>query len=467
MGSTEKPFLLVQIDPPTKELCGDHYYRTYVPLFALGNSSPYFYTISLTNEHRLRNYLLLTADVVVLNLVGDPDIVPYVMMRRKRKLVTVYEWNDDIYNIPPWNPQYRFFTQPHARKTIEQLAQIADAVQFSSPILKENYGWLNKRHAIFVNHLLTVPDMQKSWQENSTLEIGYGGSAGHFYDVASIAQDISDWIKGKKNVRLNIMAAKPIVDLFSSVPSSQLRTFPTGSIFEYYDFLKQLHIGLAPLLDTPFNRSRSDVKFLEYASHGVVPVLQKTPPYSDIVKHGETGLLFNNSRECIEILENLLNNPEKIKQIAQNARNYILRERMMFQHIKERERFYLELIEDLQLNRRKDRKADRDFFKIKNVEGAVSLGDYVMLTPSRFEIAIRYGLSALAEGNLNEARYYFFLASELDKKSYLPYLYQAECVTDKDEKSKLLREAIKKNPHSVMARWMLTNLTKTKLTDKK
>jgi len=255
----KKPFLLVQVDPPTRELCGDHYYRTYIPLFALGNGSSYFYTVSLTNEHRLKNHLLLKADVVILNLIADPDVVPYVVMRRKRKLVTVYEWNDDVYNIPPWNPQYRFFTQPYVRQTIERLAKMADAVQFSSPILEETYKWLNKRRITFINHLLMVPDVKANLREDGILEIGYGGSAGHLYDVGSIAPALFAWIKSRGNVRLNIMAAKPIGDLFSSIPSNQLRLFPTGSIVEYYNFVKQLHIGIAPLLDTPFNRSRSDV----------------------------------------------------------------------------------------------------------------------------------------------------------------------------------------------------------------
>lgn len=460
MDGKEKPFLLVQIDPPTRELCGDHYYRTYIPLFALGNGSPYFYTVSLTNEHRLKNSLLLTADVVILNLIADPDIVPYVAMRQKRKLVTVYEWNDDVYNVPPWNPQYRFFTQSHVRKTMERLAGMADAVQFSSPLLEETYGWLNKRRITFINHLLVIPDIEANLREDNMLEIGYGGSAGHLHDVASIAPALSAWINSRKNVRLNIMAAKPIADLFSSIPSSQFRLFPTGSIIEYYNFVKQLHIGIAPLLDTPFNRSRSDVKFLEYAAHGVAPVLQRTYPYIETVKHEETGLLFKDAYECISKLERLLNNPKEMKRIAQNARNYVLKERMMFQHVKEREKFYLKLIENHQPNRERIKGGGGNFLKIRDIEGAVSWGDYVMLTPSSFETAIRNGLSALAEGNHDEARHYFSIAAKIDRRNYLPYLYQAECTLDKSEKSRLLFEAIKRNPHSIMARCMLNSLIK-------
>lgn len=200
---------------------------------------------------------------------------------------------------------------------------------------------------------------------------------------------------------------------------------------------------------------------MEYAAHGVVPVLQRTYPYINTVKHEETGLLFKDVDECISTLERLLNNPKEMKRIAQNARNYVLKERMMFQHIKEREKFYLELIEKLQPNKERIKGSGGNFLKIRDAEGAVSQGDYVMLTPSNFETAVRNGLSALAEGNRDEARYYFSAALEIDRRNYLPYLYCSECVADKNEKLRLLFEAIKRNPYSIMARWMLNNLKKT------
>ncbi|MBW1974324.1 MAG: hypothetical protein JRI45_01970 [Deltaproteobacteria bacterium] len=103
------PFLVVQIDPPTREFCGDHYYRTYVPLSALANASDLFLTISLTSENRLRDQLLRTAHIAIINLVADVDLIPLVRYRKRLGLPTIYEWNDDICSVPYWNPLYGFF----------------------------------------------------------------------------------------------------------------------------------------------------------------------------------------------------------------------------------------------------------------------------------------------------------------------------------------------------------------------
>ena len=65
-----------------------------------------------------------------------------------------------------------------------------------------------------------------------------------------------------------------------------------GDLSSYLTFLSTLTIGVAPLRDTEFNRCRSDVKFLEYASQGVVSVLADLPPYHRcpfIVKRSALG----------------------------------------------------------------------------------------------------------------------------------------------------------------------------------
>jgi hypothetical protein len=213
-----------------------------------------------------------------------------------------------------------------------------------------------------------------------------------------------------------------------------------------------LHVGIAPLLDTPFNRSRSDVKFLEYAAHGVVPVLQRIIPYSDVVAHGKTGLLFDSGEDCISKLRWLLDYPDERKRIAREAKTHVLRERMIFKRIEEREKFYLGLLKKLDLRQKKD---DKFFESIRDTEGAVIQGDYVMLGPSRFELLIREGLSFLAEGDRDRARKNFIIAMEMEPANYLPYLFLAECSSDGEEKTRYLREALRINPRSFMARWML------------
>ena len=54
-----------------------------------------------------------------------------------------------------------------------------------------------------------------------------------------------------------------------------------------------LDIGIAPLVDNPFNRHKSCIKYYEYAMSGAVTVASHTVPYSD-----EVSITAKNNREA-------------------------------------------------------------------------------------------------------------------------------------------------------------------------
>ena len=119
---------------------------------------------------------------------------------------------------------------------------------------------------------------------------------------------------------------------------------PPGSLDDYYSFVSHLDIGLAPLEDTAFNQSRSDVKFLEYAACGAVPVVQATGPYLLSVKQGRTGFLFNTPDELISTLEHLASDASSRIAVSASARQYVLQERNYLDRGKDRVEFYRGLI---------------------------------------------------------------------------------------------------------------------------
>ena len=59
----------------------------------------------------------------------------------------------------------------------------------------------------------------------------------------------------------------------------------------------QWDIGLAPLVDSPFTRFKSDIKFLDYTAAGVTGIFSKVPAYQDTVQHNQYGLVVDNTAE--------------------------------------------------------------------------------------------------------------------------------------------------------------------------
>ena len=92
--------------------------------------------------------------------------------------------------------------------------------------------------------------------------------------------------------------------------------------------LGQCEISLMPLADTPFNRAKSDLKFIEAGACRVASVASHVV-YADSVEDGRTGLLFHDADELRDRLLRLVAMPELARDLGDAARQYVAGERML------------------------------------------------------------------------------------------------------------------------------------------
>ena len=101
------------------------------------------------------------------------------------------------------------------------------------------------------------------------------------------------------------------------------------AVKDYEAHLSRLHhfgfdAAVVPLLDSPYARAKSPVKFFEYALAGVPAVYSSLPPYVDAVQDGRTGLLADDSTAAwVHALETLLNDDQLRERIAGEARREV------------------------------------------------------------------------------------------------------------------------------------------------
>ena len=446
-GQGDSPLFIVQIDVPQDESTGDYYYRSYAPGIGMAQCES-IYTLNLTNVHRMKHELMRRADVLILNNICDADILPVVQDRKKDGKINIYELGDDLADMPISNPLREFYAQSNNLLLIRRLANYCDALQFSSHELQRKYGYLNKTTVVFPNNMLESP-AQREEESAGPLVLGWGGSFGHFEDVKKVSGPLIDWILSREDVRLHLMCAPPIREIFNRLPENRVKWFSTGSLEDYYKFVSTLHIGLAPLENTPFNLSRSDVKFLEYAAHGVVPVLQATGPYLATVQDGKTGFLYRSIDELISILNKLSAEPSLRIQTARAAANYVRSQRDQLKRGCERVEFYRGLFsEGGGGSRRPGDSAERIFEECCKLAGVKKSGRNVSLRPTRFELLLSNGLLVLSD----RRRSWEMFQEAIDKEpaNYMPYLFGAGVSEDPIG---FLEKAVKNNPRSILS-WL-------------
>jgi hypothetical protein len=81
-------------------------------------------------------------------------------------------------------------------------------------------------------------------------------------------------------------------------------------------------IGLCPLEDNEFNKSKSCIKFYEYASLGIATLAPDLLPYSD-----EVSETYNGLSDFKEKLRRLLVDTKHRKEIVEEQRKWVMKNR--------------------------------------------------------------------------------------------------------------------------------------------
>ncbi len=336
----EKDLLLVQVYHPQKTRIGDFIYRIEQPAIAMARVQGVAVININAHSPHLQD-LCLQADVLLLHMVSDQDFLPILEMRKKQDLPTVFEISDNFVAFQAHDPMAPYFNDPLNLSTVFLYASLADAVQVTTEELIDTFSFLNDRFKVFRNHLMDSGDFCRERSNDFTL--GWAGSYSHLEDLKWIAPTVVEFLKKHPNVRFSLMGTKRGMDYFSGIPDRQKSYRPTGSLSDYYRFLETIDVGLAPLLNTAYNRCRSDIKFLEYGSRGVTPVLSAHAPYQKTADHGVTALLFKDEIELRKLLKELAEDPENRYSISRNAYEYVRSSRQEQIHASERIKFYASL----------------------------------------------------------------------------------------------------------------------------
>ena len=448
--------LIAQLYVAYNERSGDWFYRIHSPGRTMGTIDG-VWAVDAPHIHRTRRTLIDQADVLVINMVPDVDLRPLIARRRSRGQVTVFELNDDVADLHPLNPYSRFYADPYEVTKLRQLLHACDAVQFSTQELDRLYGRFARRRAVFVNQMPPRRHERPARDGNAAKKVvvGWGGSAGHLPDLTAVAPALIRWLRTQSQVSLHIMGDPGLFNVFAGLPASKRVHVPIGDIDAYYRFVSTIDIGIAPLGDTGFNRCRSDVKFLEYAQHGAVAVVQNLAPYRDSVRDGETGLLVDSPDALVAALARLVREPETRAAIAAQARTYVERERTEMVGAEARVAFYRSLLAEARAAAgtggdppiATDRQSSL-WQTLQACDGAEGTGQHLSLGFGVYERLINRALTLGGQQRPEEALPLLEDAVAMEPGAYQPHLFAA-LFSKREGRRISLERALQREPQSL------------------
>lgn len=218
---------------------------------------------------------------------------------------------------------------------LELLLQEADSVWLSTRALGDVYPKTKKQPVVIQNYL-----DRRVWGSrdiptatDNKINMVYMGTATHDADLEMIMpalHKLHNDFPGSFTLHvIGVSSALPDVPWITRLQPNKTSLYP---LFVQW-FVEQgpFDIGLSPLVDSPFNQCKSDIKCLDYFAVGALPVVSDITPYKTPELDNLIVRVSNTSDEWYEALANIVKNPttsrERLTVTSQQAQEYLWKER--------------------------------------------------------------------------------------------------------------------------------------------
>jgi SAM-dependent methyltransferase len=212
------------------------------------------------------------------------------------------------------------------------------AIQTSTLAMAEALRKYNPEIAVFPNAVGSLPEVRNFADPKATTM--FFGALNREHDWLPFMPTLNA-VAAMAGERLKFQVVHD-QSFFDALDTPHKTFTPTCDYETYLGILGGSDISFMPLADTPFNRAKSDLKFIEAAACRVA-TLASSVVYSNSIEDGRTGLLFRDPVEFHARLLRLLAMPEMAREMADAARRIVTNERMLAYQVAPRIAWYRSL----------------------------------------------------------------------------------------------------------------------------
>ena len=202
----------------------------------------------------------------------------------------VVELDDDLFAIPEHNPAHEMMADPARRGRLAWAIALADRVTVTGEHLAQQtrlvhgaYEWAGDIRVVpnYVPERFVVAQVPEAGRAPT---ITWAGSDTHRRDFDEVAVPLRKLLRERNDFQVRIVGAPYAARLTSATGfHGVFRVSQVPWVEGVARYIPTLagHIGLAPLADDLFNRSKSDLRLKELAARGMCIVASVTGPYAD------------------------------------------------------------------------------------------------------------------------------------------------------------------------------------------
>lgn len=225
------------------------------------------------------------------------------------------DYDDDLFCLPVSNPAYTLYASTENQTSFRQILEMADHVTVTGPDLKEKIRPFTRAKVTVVPNAWDTDDLpflHKEFKRHKKF-LWRGGPThmedidAHQGDLEKIQKSFPDWkwvIIGMPSYKFQQIIPKENI-LYPQVVADKSQ--PYLNLIQFYHQLKTLEVDLClvPLADSAFNRSKSNIAWMEATFAGAACVGPNWPHWDKAgVIHYNHGQLYEAVATSIEHLAN-------------------------------------------------------------------------------------------------------------------------------------------------------------------
>lgn len=250
----------------------------------------------------------------------------------------IYEIDDNVHRVHP-NSQAFSAYKPGSETVhgVQKFIEMSDGLFTSSAELASQYACFSKRTWVLQNCIdFGLRDWETPIERHPNLQgktvIGWAGSITHQDDWAPLVGVVGPILKKYPNTMFCIVSAYQTMDIFMEkleLPADRVVRLEPVGFDDYPKLPAQFDIGLVPVVNTPFNRAKSDLKPIEYGARHVPYVASKLAPYVRLHQEteGQGGYIANSQDQWIDAISRLVEDEQDRKSKAEFMFEYVKTER--------------------------------------------------------------------------------------------------------------------------------------------
>jgi len=237
----------------------------------------------------------------------------------------VYFMDDDLLHPKHWAGLPRAYVKKlnkYCGAFIPDICALSSAYWFSTEELRRRYT-VKSAQVVLPRPLMGDPhgpSMLQPVREHGPIQMFYHGSATHQPEMEWLFPVVEALLDRCPDLHFELIGNHGINQQFRHLPRT--RILHPLSWHNYISHCHTLngHIGLAPILPSPFNMGRSHSKIYDIARCGAVGVYSKPSPYVGPITDQEDGLLLGNDPQLwVESIAELVNNRTRLNALRATA----------------------------------------------------------------------------------------------------------------------------------------------------